>query len=408
MKAEKGLNILARMLLILFVISATILPVLTTKAQEPEYDGYYSRFILHNAIALAFIVIILFRALIRRKFKKNFWVGVLLLLAVYIGYNVLYYQNMDIIQFPWAQYNTAISLGLLIVLMATETQTIFCDDKLIKIIIAIILITNLIGIYVYYQGYLSMHMYNFKLYFHPFEFADYYERRFNWIYFYKCQYSCILLLFVGFFVAHKDKFLNIIVYFLSLAVLFVCLYIAHTNTSMIGAGLIVAADLLDEFFKDHKFIIAKIIAVAAAAVVGIKYVLKWLSGERNLSTMGSRMPIWRAAVEKIKANPQGIGNRFVLNRDDWFHFDNFNTNNCHNIFLNEMLRYSIPVGCCYAAFFIVTAIYSLIKKFSFSRLATWLAFFLAVSMDYSIQTPELSMVMFMLYCIFFYPLEKNN
>ena len=59
MKAEKGLNILARMLLILFVISATILPVLTTKAQEPEYDGYYSRFILHNAIALAFIVIIL-------------------------------------------------------------------------------------------------------------------------------------------------------------------------------------------------------------------------------------------------------------------------------------------------------------------------------------------------------------
>ena len=40
MKAEKGLNILARMLLILIVISATILPVLTTKAQVPEYDGY--------------------------------------------------------------------------------------------------------------------------------------------------------------------------------------------------------------------------------------------------------------------------------------------------------------------------------------------------------------------------------
>ena len=87
-----------------------------------------------------------------------------------------------------------------------------------------------------------------------------------------------MLLFVGFFVAHKDKFLNIIAYFLSLAVLFVCLYIAHTNTSMIGAGLIVVADLVDEFFKNHKFIIAKAIAVAAAAVVGIKYVLKWLSG----------------------------------------------------------------------------------------------------------------------------------
>lgn len=408
MKAEKGMNILARVLLILFVISATILPVLITKAQEPEYDGYYSRFILHNAVALAFIVVILLRALIRRKFKKTFLVGALFLLAAYIGYNVLYYQNMEIIQFPWGQYNTAISLGLLIVLMITETQTIFCDDKLIKVIIAIILITNLIGIYVHYQGYLSMHMYNFKLYFHPFNFADYYENRFNWIYFYKCQYSCMLLLFVGFFVAHKDKFLNFVVYILALAVLFWCLYIAHTNTSTIGAGMIVVADLVDEFLKDHKFIIAKLAAVGAAVVIAAKYVLKWLSGERSLSTMGNRMPIWRAAVQKIKENPQGIGNRFVLNRDDWFFLEYFNTNNCHNIFLNEMLRYSIPVGCCYAAFFIVTAIYSLIKKFSFSRLATWIAFFLAVSMDYSIQTPELSMVMFMFYCIFFYPLEKNN
>ena len=40
MKAEKGLNILARMLLILFVISATILPVLTTDSNQPELDGY--------------------------------------------------------------------------------------------------------------------------------------------------------------------------------------------------------------------------------------------------------------------------------------------------------------------------------------------------------------------------------
>ena len=68
---------------------------------------------------------------------------------------------------------------------------------------------------------------------------------------------------------------------------------------MIGAGLIVAADLVDEFFKDHKFIIAKIIAVAAAAVVGIKYVLKWLSGERNLSTMGSRGGVERVQNRSI-------------------------------------------------------------------------------------------------------------
>lgn len=411
MKVEKGMNILARLLLILFVISATILPVLTTDSNQPELDGYYSKFILHNAIALVFMVVMLIRGLLRKKFKKNFIAGVCLLMIAFIAYNVLYYLNMDVIQFPWGQYNTAISLGLLIVLMLTETQDIFWDDRLIKIFIAIIIITNLIGLYVYHQGYISMHMYNLKLYLHPIELANFYERRFNWIYFYKCQYSCILLLFVGFFVTHKDKFLNKIVYLLCLAFLFVCLYVAHTNTSTICAAMIVAADCVDEYLKSRKFIVAKIVSLVVAAGValkfGLKYFMNWLSGERDVSTLGSRVPIWKAGIQKIKENPQGLGNNFAVNREYWLHLDMFNTNNCHNIFLNEMLRYSIPVGCSYIGFFALTCIYSLIKKFSFCRLAIWIAFFVAVSMDYSVQTPELSMVMLMFYCIFFYPLEDR-
>lgn len=412
MKAEKGLNILARMLLILFVISATILPVLTTDSNQPELDGYYSKFILHNAIAVIFMVVVLLRALFRKKFKKNFIVGVCLLMLVFIVYNVLYYQNMGVIQFPWAQYNTSISLGLLIVLMVTETKTIFWDDRLIKMIIAIILITNMIGLYVYYQGYISMHMYNLKLYLHPFDLNVYGERRFNWIYFYKCQYSCILLLFVGFFVTHKDKFWNKLLYILGLAVLFWCLYVAHTNTSTICAAMVVVADCIDEVLKDKKFFVAKVIGLIVVAIgvikYGFKYFLNWLSGERNLSTMGTRIPIWKTAVQKIRETPKGVGNNFALNRDYWLWKDGvFYTNNCHNIFLNEMYRFSIPVGCSYAAFFLLTCIYSLFKKFSFCRLAIWVAFFVAVSMDYSIQTPELSMVMFMFYCIFFYPLEEE-
>lgn len=411
MKAEKGLNILARMLLILFVISATILPVLTTDSNQPELDGYYSKFILHNAIAVIFMVVVLIRALFRKKFKKNFIVGVCLLTLAFIAYNVLYYQNMDVIQFPWAQYNTSISLGVLIVLMVTETKTIFWDDRLIKMIIAIILITNMIGLYVYYQGYISMHMYNFKIFFHPFDFNVFHEKRYNWIYFYKCQYSCILLLFVAFFVTHKDKFWNKILYIICLAVLFWCLYIAHTNTSTICAAMIVVADCIDEVIKDKKFLIIKIIGLIVVVVgvikYGFKYFLDWLSGERDLSTIGYRKPIWEAAIQKIKENPQGIGMNFALNRQEWLQFNGLSTNNCHNIFLNEMLRFSIPVGCSYAAFFLLTCVYSLFKKFSFCRLAIWVAFFVAVSMDYSIQTPELSMVMFMFYCIFFYPLEEE-
>lgn len=217
----------------------------------------------------------------------------------------------------------------------------------------------------------------------------------------------MLLLFIGLFVVHKKKFRNKLTYLLSLVTLFCCLLIAHTNTSTVCAVFILAADFVDYLFANKRYLFTKITLLVMSSLGAAKLILSWIAQERDLSNLGSRIPIWKMAIEKIKENPRGLGNRFALNPKDWLQIaPTWKTNNCHNIFLNEMLRFSIPVGFCYLGFFLASCVYSLMKKFSFLRLSIWISFFIAVSMDYSVQTPELSMVMFMIYCIFFFPLEE--
>lgn len=390
----------------IFIFSALILPVLTTKAENPELDGYYSRFILDNFFAFIIIIFIIVMAVMYKQFSAKFLFGVVLSFIMCISYNVLYINNHEVIQFPWARWNTSISFILLIALISVKTKTLFEQGNIIRFTIWTILITNLIGIVFYFKGFLSLHMYNFKLVLTALD-PNYYEKRFNWIYFYKCQYSCMLLLFIGLFVVHKKKFRNKLTYLLSLVTLFCCLLIAHTNTSTVCAVFILAADFVDYLFANKRYLFTKITLLVMSSLGAAKLILSWIAQERDLSNLGSRIPIWKMAIEKIKENPRGLGNRFALNPKDWLQIaPTWKTNNCHNIFLNEMLRFSIPVGFCYLGFFLASCVYSLMKKFSFLRLSIWISFFIAVSMDYSVQTPELSMVMFMIYCIFFFPLEE--
>ena len=406
MKHKNVLDKIIILILKVFVISALILPVLTTKAKNPELDGYYSRFILNNFFALLGIIIILFTALPYKRFMSRFLFGAFLLFAICLSYNILYLNNLEVIQFPWARWNTTISFALLITLLLVKTKEIFEQGNIIRYTIWAIIVTNVIGVAFYLKGYLSLHIYNFKLVLTKID-PNYYEKRFNWIYFYKCQYSCMLLLFIGLFVVHKKKFRNKLTYLLSLVILFCCLFVAHTNTSTVCAVFILAADFVDYLFANKRYLFTKITLLVMSSLGVAKLILSWIAQERDLSNLGSRIPIWKMAIEKIKENPQGLGNRFALNPKDWLQIaPTWKTNNCHNIFLNEMLRFSIPVGFCYLGFFLASCVYSLMKKFSFLRLSIWISFFIAVSMDYSVQTTELSMVMFMIYCIFFFPLEE--
>ena len=163
MKHKNVLDKIIILILKVFVISALILPVLTTKAKNPELDGYYSRFILNNFFALLGIIIILFTALPYKRFMSRFLFGAFLLFAICLSYNILYLNNLEVIQFPWARWNTTISFALLITLLLVKTKEIFEQGNIIRYTIWAIIVTNVIGVAFYLKGYLSLHIYNFKL-----------------------------------------------------------------------------------------------------------------------------------------------------------------------------------------------------------------------------------------------------
>ncbi|MFR2776318.1 MAG: O-antigen ligase family protein [Anaerostipes sp.] len=404
MKESGKIDIVVRWAIMFFMVIALIVPAVTTKETTYPTAGYYPRFILNNFFAAVVSILLLVKICFYQEFKNNFLIGVAVLIILGGLYSFFYFQNIDNIGTSWHGWNVMTSLFFLILLMFTDTREIFGEKFLIRFIIIAIIFSSILAIVVYNSGFISMRMENFHLVFKSVKESIFNEKRFNWIYFHKSEYSCVLLLFVGFFARFKKYFGSIFLYIAGQIILFVCLIIAHTNTAIACAIGVLLMDMLDYIFKNRKKIILKL-GILSAAGIGIAVTFfKYVAKERDFSSLGSRLPIWKASIATIKKFPKGIGNHFsTWEYDYWVKLPiGSQVNNCHNIFLNEMYRFSIPVGWCYTAMFFWIFLYSIVKKFSFLSLGIWMAFFVVVSMDYTIQTTTLSLVFFMFYCIFFY------
>ena len=83
------------------------------------------------------------------------------------------------------------------------------------------------------------------------------------------------------------------------------------------------------------------------------------------------------------------------------------TNNAHNLFLNQILRFSIPAGVCFTLLFLGIAVYTLIKGRSFLMTGTWLALLLLLNMDYSLMSVNMALVFLIVYLISLKRKEKR-
>ena len=118
------------------------------------------------------------------------------------------------------------------------------------------------------------------------------------------------------------------------------------------------------------------------------------------------MEIWQGALRTIMDNPKGWGLKFT---EVLFQVHpGWDTNNAHNVFLNAMLRDSIPVGICFIALFLLIMIYSLQKSRSFLGAGMWLAFLLLLNMDYSMLNYETGMLLFVVYLVCVYPFGERR
>ena len=80
-------------------------------------------------------------------------------------------------------------------------------------------------------------------------------------------------------------------------------------------------------------------------------------------------------------------------------------NNAHNVFLNQMLRFSIPVGSCFILLFLGLVVYTLVKSRSFLMAGTWLALLLLLDMDYSMMSLQMALLFLIVYLV---SIKKKN
>ena len=385
MKYLKTHSLAASVLLKLFIVCALMFPVYFTSVDSP----YYPEIIVSNILLILSSILIFFTL---DKMKEN-RIFILLSFCFLILYNIFFIYYITL-KGQWAYDNFNVTLAMIsfFLLLACSTDHFFEKHHVIQFLMAVILITTLIGILVFHLGYTSVSFLNGQLTFTPHD-PNYYETRYSWFYFHKSQYCFMLLLFIALFVTYRKLFPNRVTYYLSLVVLLYAIYISHTYTALFASLLIFAGCIMDYIRPRLSRIKKRYFLLLIPPVLIAAYFVYRMSRERN---------IWKESINQILEVNEGVGDLF-----GGISFEvpglSFEVYNCHNFFLNIMYRFSLPAGICFAVMFLLIIIFSLRKRFCFLTAGIWTALLISLGMDYALLTTDLPITMFMLYCLFFHP-----
>lgn len=368
---------------------------------SPYTDVYQSAY--YAGFSWAYFLLVLYMLLKLFENRKKLW-PVRLLGIFYFGgllvYNLLsLYFNHKYLHWYWEQMNNTVAFVFLAVLLGCQVKLDSGKYDNIRFLIHCIVLSNTASIVYYLLGYTKLLLCNNQFVF--FELPEnFYETRHYWIYSHKSEYALMLVAFVALFVAYRKKFKNTLTFCLSTAVLLACLYLTHSWTGIAGVFLIFVGAVLDQIdwksFRPKKWQLgAGGVFVLAAAGVAWKVL-----AERDLSSLGNRLPIWKAAWKVILDFPEGWGMRFgesaIEVAEGWY------VNNAHNLFFNQMLRFSIPVGICFTVLFLGIVLYTIAKSRSFLTAGLWLALLLLLDMDYALMSSQMALLFLIVYLVSIY------
>lgn len=327
--------------------------------------------------------------------------------AVYFGvlllYNVLsLYFNHKYLHWYWEQINNTVAFLFMAALLGFQIRLDEGKHDNIRFLMRCIVISNVGSIVYYLLGYTNLLICNNQFIFFELP-SNFYETRHYWIYSHKSEYALMLVAFMALFTAYRKKFKNMLTFLLSMAVLLFCLYLTHSWTGIAGVFLIILGGVLDQVnwkeFRPRKWHFA-----AAAVFLAAGGAVAWeVLSERNIMTLGDRVPIWKAVWQVILDHPEGWGMRFGTSMIQTE--TGLLVNNAHNVFLNQMLRFSIPVGICFILLFLGLVVYTLVKSRSFLMAGTWLALLLLLDMDYSMMSLQMALLFLIVYLV---SIKKKN
>lgn len=370
---------------------------------------YYQDFVLPNFFAILAMVFIFTSW--KLDFKRNaiFVSGLGILL---LAYNVCAtYMNVKYHHWYGEQINTTISFLFFMVLLMVKDIHALINTATIKATIHMIVASNVCAIcFRLFTGFNRVVLINdwLKLEKYPEEL----QAQFAWLYGHKSEYGLLLVLCVAFFVTYRKLFKNIFTYVLSLCVLFAALYVSDSYTAMGAAMLIFVGQFLDYLVtaKWWKKLIAAVV-IPVPVILVVKEFLQRLGENRDILTLGNRTKIWKYFVEYIKAHPTGTTEDYgssVYYIEDWAEWGGISINNAHNVFLNHMLRFSIPVGGLFIALCCIIVIFSIKRRFSLTTPCIWGALFIPMMMDNSLTTICLPYILALTFILFFMKIKVKD
>lgn len=379
----------------LFMVFSLFFPAFWSTFNEDYKMEYYAVFTAAYAVLLIYMLLQFWKG--KRKKGQRFVLVFLALLVLYNGLSL--YMNLNYLHWYGEQINNTIALLLFLVLLTYDDSLGEKEDDCIRFFLGCAVLSNVLSIIYYFLGYTAFLICNNRVYFIQLP-EDYYEFRHYWLYSHKSDYALMLVGFMAVCVRFRDRFKHRFTWILSMGVFLFALFLTHSWTGFGAAALIFAGAVLDRVewkrfrFRKIYLLWAGFLAFGAAAAG------KLLLAERDLLSLGGRREIWAGAVREIIADPVGWGYQFGEKLFETA--SGWQVNNAHNVFLNAMLRFSVPVGLCFIGMILLIAVFSLVRSRSFLAAGMWIGFFILLNMDYCLLNYELGMFLFVIYLVCIY------
>lgn len=376
-----------------FIIFSLFIPAFYSQYN----NAYYQDIFLGNILATFFMVNILMYW--KLDFRQNTLCTILLTLTLLL-YNTAsflnYHMNKGLVFWKAYQVNVTIAFLFFLVLLLLKDRYCIISDKLIRLTIRVCLLHNLTGFVFRVLGYCQVQMMNME--FEIFE-IDSANKYFSWLYLEASEYALLLLLELAFFIVYRKYFKNMLTYVLSQIILIIGLFLTKSTTFLLAAAIMFGCWLI-QYLIEHYKVPKKyvILSIPIFTVSGIAF--SWILFAK-VDTFHAKFLIWKGHWNMLLEDPLGLRTAFGPLK---YYVPNVDTpvNQAHNIFLNHMLRYSLPVGLIYTAMFMIIIVFSFVKKPNYLTAGLWIGLLIPMNMNYSLQTLNLPLALFMIYCIFFH------
>ena len=349
-------------------------------------------FILPN-VAVCFIILIdIFLNKGKLKIRgedRDYIVALIIFLVISFYYNFNYNSSY------WVTFNRSITLMFVIVLLQTErsnytkiinyTVNIMCLAALFSLLLRFIY--NIDCLYLQ-NNHISLRTVG----------GAFYDNRLTYVFIHKSGFGLVLLLLFLLILWNPG------IKFQKIKMIITVITIAVTNSATSIAALFIC---IIEYYATRKelsrnrMIIKLIMELVCIVLAYFSYI--YLSDIRDISSGGGRFYIWSAGIEALKQYPTGIGDDFYSRQ---FIANGQLYNNFHNVFINEMIHYSVVEGI---TFIIVTSLPFIksINRFKNKSNLIWefIAIILIMSMDNALHDSFYTLFMYLICLIFVFSQE---